>query len=448
MKLLYLDCFSGISGDMMLGALCELTDGIELLREGIAKLGLPSLSIQHHEVLRAGIGATKIDVLIDGRVVVDPGPVHPPASPPLFDNDSQARHHSTGEHHHPASSEGSRAGASRTLREIESIISGSDLTPEVKDRSLDVFQRLVSAEAEVHRVAPAQVHLHEAGALDAIADVVGAALLLERLSPDRVAASAVNVGVGEISCEHGVYPIPGPAAALLMRGAPIYSSGPVGELVTPTGAALLASFVSEFGPLPLMRASRIGAGAGARDTSPRPNILRAFVGDAGMGAGAEGEVVVVECTIDDMNPQNYGYVIEKLLASGALDVFFTPVQMKKNRPGILVTALCEEAVLPAVADVFFTETTTIGFRYRRERRRELERHLEEVETPYGRVHVKISREQGVVRSAQPEYEDCRRLAAEQGVPLKEVQAAAASAWRRLRGEARPISPAAQARGKR
>ena len=426
MTLLYLDCSSGISGDMLLGALCEASGGLDELAGAISALGVAALSVRSRDVVRAGIGATKIDILVNGQAGPDPGLLDAP---------------------------GSRG--SRSLAEIRSIISSSGLSEGVKERSMAVFARLVGAEAEVHRVRPEKVRLHEAGALDAIADVVGCVALMSRIAPERVVASPVNVGGGTLECEHGIYPVPGPATSLLLRGVPMYSSGPgTGELATPTGAALLTAFAHEYGPMPLMRATRIGAGAGQRDTAPRPNILRAFLGEAGAGSGVapsnrddaggaeEGEVIVLECTIDDMNPQNYAYLMERLQACGALEVFFTPVQMKKNRPGILVTVLGAEEHREALISTLFAETTTIGLRCRRETRRELDRRWEQVETAHGAVRVKVSGEGRTVRSAQPEFEDCRRLAARLGVPIKEVQAAAIEAWRTSH------RPAARARGGR
>ena len=434
MKILWLDLSAGISGDMLLGALSELAGGIGPLREAIDSIGITGLSVARRTVVRAGLGAVKVDVLLGGAIADDPGHVQPAHA----------------DHSH------------RTLADIAAILSASALSAPVKGRAESVFRRLVEAEAEVHGIPVDTVRLHEAGALDAIADVAGVCALLERIAPDRILASPVNVGGGFIDCAHGRYPVPGPAAALLLRGAPVFSTGEDGELATPTGAALLATISHGFGPLPPMLLRQVGAGAGTRDTSPRPNVLRAFLGEAvELPAGPSGgatlpaavgeypagstpaEIAVAECTVDDMNPQNYGWLLERLQKAGASDAWFTAVQMKKNRPGVLVTILCPLACLDAVGNVLFAETTTIGFRWRTEHRRELDRTFETVETSWGAVRVKVSSQQGSVRTAQPEYEDCRRLAETTGVPLKEIQADALDAWRRGRpaGEPRPDPPA-------
>ena len=483
LKILWLDLSAGVSGDMLLGALAELggapeaspeggpVGGMDALRAAVEALGVPGLRVERREVVRCGIGASKIDVLLDGALAQDPGHIEPlvPAGPAPSHGRPRAHghdhphehdhaHHDDSPHDHdtphdpaPSHHEGP-AHSHRTLAEIIGILERSRLADPVRARALAVFRRLVEAESSVHRIPPDEVRLHEAGALDAIADVAGVCALVERLRPDRILASPVNVGGGFMDIAHGRYPVPGPAASRLLQGCAVFSSGPEGELATPTGAALVATLAEGFGPLPPMRLLRMGIGAGSRDTAPRPNVLRALLGedisgearaerpgviDRPGGGPARPDVAVVECTVDDMNPQNYGWLQDRLRAAGALDCWLTAIQMKKGRPGVAVTILCPPAMVDAVGSVLFAETTTIGFRWRLEHRRELERAFEQVETVWGPVRVKVSSEAGVIRTAQPEYEDCRKLAEASGVPLKDVQAAALDAWRRGRAGGSP-----------
>jgi len=285
------------------------------------------------------------------------------------------------------------------------------------------------------------VHLHEVGAVDAIVDIVGTVIGLDELvglDPDdgggRIVCSPLNVGSGTVRMEHGLLPVPAPATAALLKGVPIYSAGPASEMVTPTGAAIVTTLASSFGPPPAMVIDRIGYGAGSREYKGHPNVLRALLGgEWPQVAAAEGDVMVIECTIDDMNPQGYGYLMERLFDAGAREVFYAPVQMKKNRPGVLVTIIGGVARLNELARVVFEETTTIGLRWRPAGRIELARKVVEVRTRFGKVRVKVSSMNGRVTQAQPEYEDCRRLAVRRKVPLKEVAAAAQRAW----GDAEP-----------
>ncbi len=311
----------------------------------------------------------------------------------------------------------------RGLSEIRKLIEGAEFAPRVKERATRIFERLGAAEAKVHQIEIEKVHFHEVGAVDAILDIVGAAVGFELLGIDEFACSSLDVGAGQVKTAHGILPVPAPATAELLRGAPTYSSGIAKELVTPTGAAIATSLTTRFGEMPALHLEAIGYGAGSADLAERPNVLRLLIGDAvGMEKGerCDAPVSVIEANVDDMSPQIYGYFAERALAAGALEVFSTPVQMKKNRPGLLVTLLCEPAALNRLIDLIFSETTTIGIRTHEVRRRTLEREIVTVETPLGEVHMKVSRLNGKMLNAAPEYEDCRRIAAEKGVPLKQV----------------------------
>ena len=271
------------------------------------------------------------------------------------------------------------------------------------------------------------MHLHEVGAVDSIVDVVAAVRALEWLAPDRVVASPLNVGSGTVECAHGVLPVPAPATAELLVGVPTYAQGPPAELVTPTGALIVTEYADAYGAAPPMRVERIGYGAGYRNPAGRPNVLRALVGEGAETVDIE-RVVVLECQIDDMNPQLYGALMDRLAAAGALDVFHAPIQMKKNRPGTLVTVVAPPGRREALADVLFRESTTIGLRVTETERERLDREAVAVETPIGAIRIKVARRGGAIRNAAPEFEDCARLAAKQGLSIKDVQAIAVKAW--------------------
>jgi uncharacterized protein (TIGR00299 family) protein len=398
-RLVYFDCASGASGDMLLGALVDLGLSIDVLAAELAKLPLSGYRLDAHKVHRSGLHATKVDVLTK-----DP---HGAAA----DAHDHAHDHSH----------------TRTLPDILRLLDGSRLDGAVQDRAASCFRRLAEAEGEVHGVPPEAVHFHEVGAVDSIVDVVGGVVGLAWLRADRFAASPLNVGTGTVSMSHGVFPVPPPATARLVRGVPVYGSGD-GELLTPTGALLVTAHASAYGPLPPVRLEAIGHGAGSRDTHERPNVLRLLVGEEGAGIEAE-RVLVIEAEIDDMSPQLYGPLLDRLLAAGALDAYLTAVQMKKNRPGTLVTVVAPPSTRAAVEDVFFAETTTLGVRFQEWDRTTLEREVVSVATPYGPIGVKVGRRGGEVKNAQPEFEDCQRAASAHGVPVKEVWAAALSAWR-------------------
>ena len=398
-RLVYFDCASGASGDMLLGALVDLGLPIDSLATELQKLPLPGYRLAAHKVHRAGLHATKVDVVL-------------------------ASEH---DHGHPHGHDHGHHGHSRGLLDILRLLDASGLDGAVRDHAAACFRRLAEAEGVVHGVPPETVHFHEVGAVDSIVDVVGGVIGLAWLRADRFAASPLNVGTGTIAMAHGTYPVPPPATARLVRGVPVYGAGE-GELLTPTGALLVTSHATAYGALPPLSIESVGHGAGARDTPDRPNVLRLIVGEEGASAASE-RVLVLEAEIDDMLPQLYGPLLARLFDAGALDAYLTPVQMKKNRPGTLVTAIAPPGRRAAVEQVFFAETTTLGVRSQEWDRTTLEREVIAVETAYGTVGVKVGRRGGQVTNAQPEFEDCQRVASAAGVPVKEVWAAAIAAWR-------------------
>ena len=393
MRTLYFDCFAGISGDMTLGALVAAGADARALKERLALLDLGGFEIDFETVDRSGISATRAVV----KVTTDEKP-----------------------HRH--------------LRDVLKIIDGSRLEDSVKERASKIFKRLAEAEARVHNVPVERIHFHEVGAVDAIVDVVGACIGFELLGVERFAASALHVGSGTVEMEHGRFPVPPPAVAELLSGAPVYSTEIKGELVTPTGAAILATVCESFGPLPQMRVERSGYGAGTREYEKFPNVLRVIVGEtedaAGAGVDNDEELTIVETNLDDASPQVFGHLMEQALASGALDCYFTNVQMKKGRPGVLVSILCLPRDRETLMRLLFEETPTLGVRSYEVRRRALERESVTVETEFGRIAVKVGRMGGRVLSATPEYEECREAALRAGVALRVVQDAARSAYGR------------------
>jgi pyridinium-3,5-bisthiocarboxylic acid mononucleotide nickel chelatase len=316
------------------------------------------------------------------------------------------------------------------LKEIAAAIERSALSREGKDRAIHLFDRLAEAEAAIHQTPVDKVHLHEVGALDSIIDIVGAVYGMEWLQASTIVASPLNVGSGTVRCAHGEFPVPAPATARLLKGVPVYSGTVTGELVTPTGALLISAYAQRYGPLPAMRLDSIGYGAGDREVEHRPNVLRILVGEA--DDARSDRIVLLQCEIDDMNPQLFGPLMDRLQAGGALDVFYVPVQMKKNRPGTLVTVLAPPHLREELAGILFAETTTIGVRYQEVERECLERETRTIETPMGPIRFKIARRNGRIVNAAPEFDDCARAAAERRMALKEVQALAIKAWLDLR----------------
>jgi pyridinium-3,5-bisthiocarboxylic acid mononucleotide nickel chelatase len=380
MRLAYFDCFSGISGDMTLGALVDAGCSLETLRDELKELSVPGWTISSEKVWKNGMSATFVKVATE----------------------DQTRH--------------------RALSAILEILEKSKLTEQVRNNAAAIFRKLGEAEAAVHGVPVEKIHFHEVGAIDAIVDIVGACIGFEALGIEKFACSPLNVGGGTAKMAHGVLPVPAPATAKLLLGKPTYSNGVQKELVTPTGAAIVATLCDWFGPQPAMTISAIGYGAGSADIEGQPNVVRIMVGEAAekVVPGFDQEISIIEANLDDMNPQIYGYFLEKALAAGALDVYTTPVQMKKNRPGTLLTLLCKPADINNLMSLVFAETTTLGARTYRAQRRALPRETVNVHTQYGDVHVKLSRVNGSICHVAPEYEDCRKLASEKNVPLQQV----------------------------
>ncbi len=388
MKLAYFDCFSGISGDMALGALMDAGVPVDHLRAELQGVDVPGWELTAEKVWKNGMAATY------AKVRTQDIPTH------------------------------------RSLSAILEIIEESKLAAEVKARAAAIFRKLGEAEAAVHDVPIEKVHFHEVGAVDAIVDIVGACIGFAELGIASFACSPLNVGGGTAKMAHGVLPVPAPATARLLLGKPTYSNGVQKELVTPTGAAIVATLCTSFGPQPAMAVNAIGYGAGTADLEAQPNVLRLMVGEAAeKRPAAESETIrVVEANLDDMNPQIYGYFLEKALAAGALDVFTTPVHMKKNRPGMLVTVLCRPQDEANFQEMLFTETTTLGVRAYTAERRVLARQWETVHTTFGTVRIKVATLNGHIRQASPEFEDCRKLAEAKNVPLQRVMEAALKEW--------------------
>lgn len=423
----HLDCSSGIAGDMFLGACLDLGLPLEVLSETVARLRLPGVSVESRKALRGGMAGTRFRVLSDGRPVEGPDPEekgeaghhhHHHDHDHSHDHHHDHHHHEHEHHHHPHDH-----GHSRGLAEIHGLIAASDLSAPVKERALRLFLRLGEAEAKAHGMPIERVHFHEVGAVDSIVDLVGAAAAVEYLAPGRLTSSPVNVGSGRVKTAHGELPVPAPATAELLRGIPVYG-GPGGELTTPTGAVLLAELVDEFVDFPAMVLEGVGYGLGKKDIPTHPNALRLVRGQAGR---ERAEVMVVECEIDDLPGEGFGFLMERLLGAGALDVYFTPVQMKKNRPGTLVTLLCRRPQLEELSGVLLTESGSLGCRYHAASRFEADREILEVQTAFGTVRVKRARLDGRTLATAPEFEDCRRLALASGAPWRDVYRAALAA---------------------
>lgn len=423
----HLDCSSGLAGDMFLGACLDLGMPLDILTETVARLHLPGVSVESRKAMRGGFAGTRFRVLVDGRPVEGPDPDENPSDrPDPSDPSDQHAHHHHHHHHdhaHHHHHDHHSHGHSRNLPEILRLIGESHLTPAIQERASRLFLRLGEAEAKAHGMPLDRVHFHEVGAVDSIVDLVGAAAAVEHLAAERITASQVNVGSGRVKTAHGELSVPAPATAELLRGVPIYG-GPGGELTTPTGAVLLAELVDEFVDLPALTLEGVGYGLGRKDLPHQPNAVRLL---RGRGAAARGEVLVVECEVDDLPAEGFGFLMERLLDAGALDVYFTPVQMKKNRPATLITLLCRRPQLEALAGQLLMESGSLGCRYYSASRFEAERETAEVETAFGPVRVKRAWFEGKQLAAAPEFEDCRRLALAAGVPWRDVYRAALTA---------------------
>jgi len=386
MKIAYFDCFNGAGGDMIVASLLDAGADVETLRRRLAALPVEGYTLSISEMSKQGFAATQFRVDLDA----------------------------TTEQPH------------RHLSHIRKIIDASDLPALVKGKALRVFTRLAEAEAKVHGTTIEKVHFHEVGAVDAIMDVVGAVLALDLLGVEQVFCSAIPVGSGTVTCQHGVMPVPAPATAELLRGVPLATTDEAGELTTPTAAAVLTTLASAFGPAPAMTLSEIGYGAGTREGHTRPNLLRVLIGETGAPCETD-TVVVLETSLDDASPELIGHCLERLLAEAALDAFATPIQMKKSRPGVMLTVLCEPHRADALERILFAETTTFGVRRHGATRTKMRRRHETVTTPFGEIRMKVG-EHGEIRTASPEFEDCRAAAGRHGVPLREVLAAVNAAW--------------------
>jgi uncharacterized protein (TIGR00299 family) protein len=413
-QIMYVECRAGAAGDMLLGALLDAGLPLSALEQALG-----SLQVDHQivvsKVVRAGVTATKVDVR--------PRTGHQSHDHPhRHDGDASglASHgHSHDTHDH------------RSLDEIAHLIRQSALSAAGKERAIALFRRLGEAEAAIHGVPVDQIHLHEVGSLDSIIDIVGLVFALEWLGITDVVVSPINVGGGTVEIAHGRFPVPAPATLALLKGVPVYSGGPEVELVTPTGALILSDYASAFGAMPPMTPTRIGYGAGTRDFAQIPNVVRIVIGErlSSVVADATGESVVkIECEIDDMSPQLYGPASERLFEAGALDVYLTAIQMKKGRPGTLVTVLASADSRQRVCDVLFRETTTIGVRFTVMERETMDRKWETVAISGGPVRIKLASRNGATVNAVPEFDDCLRIAQSTGRPVKDVQAEALGAW--------------------
>jgi pyridinium-3,5-bisthiocarboxylic acid mononucleotide nickel chelatase len=408
MAIYHLDCGSGIAGDMFLGACLDLGMPVEVLHDMVARLGLHGIGVEARKASRGGFTGTRFRVLDHGKPIEGPDP----------EEHQHEHNHEHGYHH--GHEHGHQHGHTRGLAEIRELIQGSALSGPVKERALRLFQRLGEAEAKAHGMPVERVHFHEVGAIDSIVDLVGAAAAVEFLAPERLTCGPVNLGSGRVRMAHGEVPIPAPATAELLRGVPVFG-GPGGELTTPTGAVILAELVDEYVELPAMVLEGVGYGLGKKDLPSHPNALRLL---RGRSAAARAEVMVVEAEIDDLPGEGFGFLMERLLEAGALDVYFTPVQMKKSRPGTLVTLLCRRPKLEELAGILLTESGSLGCRYHAASRFEAEREILEVPTAFGTVRIKRARLDGRPLAIAPEFEDCRRLALASGAPWREVYRAA------------------------
>ena len=451
MRIAYLECFSGVSGDMFLGALIDAGVPPRVLEETVAALGVGA-RLEISRVVRSGISATKVDVWVDGEKDLpreEYWAKQDVARAPANSHHEHDHHgHDHGHHHdheHSSGAQISRVEApaphehshehshshSRGLTEIREVIGKAAISDTAKRTAVAIFEALGTAEAKIHATSIEKVHFHEVGAVDAMVDIVCAAVGAEDLGVDEIVCSPLNVGGGTVQCAHGTFPVPAPATVELLKGAPIYSSGVRAELVTPTGAAIVKTLAKRFAAFPEMKIEKSGYGAGTREFPGLPNVVRLTIGEAAstLAAKTASEIVtVLEANLDDLNPQVFGYVLDRLLEEGALDVFGMPVQMKKNRPGTLLTVLCKPEDAAKLTQLIFTETTTLGVRRRDEVRRTLARRWENVRTQWGEVRIKIASMNGTVTNYAPEYEDCRRIASEHRVPLKTVMQEAARAY--------------------
>ncbi|MBI3584300.1 MAG: nickel pincer cofactor biosynthesis protein LarC [Nitrospinae bacterium] len=379
MKILYFDCFSGISGDMVLGAMADAGVDIKSIKKELKKLAMEGYDLKVSKVKRKGIKGTRVDVVVDKK-----------------------------KHFHHTS-----------YKDIKRMIERSRLSKKIKEDSLKIFKNIAVAEAKIHRTSVDNVHFHEVGAVDSIVDVVGAAICINLLSPDIILSSPINTGRGMVKTEHGILPVPAPATAEMLRGFPSYSSNVEFELATPTGVGIITTMSKSSNTMPNMKTNAIGYGAGSKDFSESPNLLRIMIGE-GYSPSEQDSITVIESNIDDMNPQFYDHIINILFKGGALDVFLTPIIMKKNRPAVKITVLSKNDSVNRLADILLSETTSFGLRMYNTERVKLEKEIKTIKTEYGNVRVKIGKRKGAVISITPEYEDCKKIAEEKGMPIKYI----------------------------
>ena len=413
MRIAYLDCFAGISGDMFLGALVDTGVPIRVLQEAAVALNL-NASLQVEKVDRSGISSTKVHVMAGEHLAEAAAIKHKRSDEPHNHADTAPHPHVYG----------------RSLTAIRALIQAAPLAETVKSFAIRTFELLGQSEAKIHNVPIDDIHFHEVGAVDAIVDIVAASAGIHHLAVGVWHSSPVNVGGGMVVCAHGTFPVPAPATADLLRGFPTYSAHVQKELVTPTGAALLRALAPSFGPQPAMSVGCIGYGAGSRNPQDFPNVLRVSVGESSISTHTDASetVTVLETALDDLSPQLLGHVAERALALGALDFMLTPVIMKKGRPGTLLTVLCNPSESVAFQRLLLAETTTLGIRIRQDRRVCLDRRHTAVQTAYGTIRMKIGAQAGETLNAAPEFEDCRAAAAKHNVPVKQIQQAAIAAY--------------------
>ncbi|MHC4442587.1 MAG: nickel pincer cofactor biosynthesis protein LarC [Planctomycetota bacterium] len=396
MRVGYFDCFSGASGDMILAACLDAGLDLDQLRADLKTLGLKGYTLKTESALKQGFFATRFDVVLDSA---EPQP-------------------------------------HRNLNHISDIIANSRLPDHVRSRALSIFTRLAESEAIVHGTTVDKIHFHEVGAIDSIIDIVGSCLALDRLGIEEVYCSAIPTGTGTVRCQHGLLPVPAPVTALLLKGVPLADCDEEGELITPTGAAILTTLTRSFRPLPAMTIESVGVGGGRREGKNRPNILRLIIGrmaDSDSGDAESDEIIELKANLDDTSAEVIGYVYDRLFKAGALDVFTTPIYMKKNRPGSLLTVLAPAILRETIEAILFSETTTFGVRCQTAQRRKLARTVETVMTEYGPVRIKVGRQGDRVVAASPEYEDCREAASRTGKPLSAIMELALQAWRKDTG---------------
>jgi pyridinium-3,5-bisthiocarboxylic acid mononucleotide nickel chelatase len=430
MRIAYLECFSGISGDLFLGALIDAGVPPELLTRTVEALGVDA-RLEISRVDRSGINAAKVDVIVAGEKELPREEFWSKELAHQHEHKHSHEHHDH-EHHdhahgpeHEHTHDHQQHHPHRGLKEIRQIINRAAITASAKQRAIRIFEALGAAEAKIHGTDIEAIHFHELGAVDAIVDIVCASVGSEALAVDEWICSPLNVGGGTVECAHGTFPIPAPATLELLKNAPVYSGEIQKELVTPTGAAIVHVLASRFGRFPHMKTEKTAYGAGTRNFKNYPNVVRLSLGETALAeeehpfASTE-EVAILEANVDDMTPQVFGYVMERALAAGALDVFGTAVQMKKNRPGVLLTVLCRPEDSRGLTQLIFAETTTLGVRMRQEQRATLARRHVTIQTKWGDIRMKLANMNGSVSNYAPEYEDCRRIAEQQHVPLKAV----------------------------